>query len=82
MPLIRFAQAISKHELKLIASPWSAPAWMKTNNDLKGRGRLIGEPGGKYYKTWANYLVKQAITSLLFIATANRRRVLQVSRRL
>jgi glucosylceramidase len=32
--------------------------WMKTNNDYKGNGTLIGPEGGKYYQTWANYYVK------------------------
>ena len=31
---------------------------MKTNKDLADRGRLIGSPGGKYYKTWAQYYVR------------------------
>lgn len=44
--------------MKLLASAWSAPAWMKSNGDLAGRGHLIGEPGGEYYKTWAQYHVK------------------------
>ena len=26
----------SETNLKLFASPWSAPAWMKTNNNLTG----------------------------------------------
>lgn len=41
--------------LKLIASPWSAPAWMKTNNKLV-RGELIDQEA--YYKSYANYIVK------------------------
>jgi glucosylceramidase len=31
---------------------------MKTNNDISGKGRLKGEPGGPYYKAWANYFIK------------------------
>jgi glucosylceramidase len=31
---------------------------MKTNNDYKGNGTLIGPPGGIYYQTWANYYLK------------------------
>ena len=40
--------------LKLYASPWSAPAWMKSNNALNGIGYLLPE----YYQPWANYFVK------------------------
>jgi glucosylceramidase len=39
--------------LKIVGSPWSAPAWMKTNNDTRG-GSLKPE----YYATYARYLVK------------------------
>jgi len=42
----------------MIASPWSAPGWMKTNKMMQGAGTLIGNPGGKYYKTWAKYFVR------------------------
>ena len=47
-----------KKDLKIFGSSWSAPAWMKTNKLLNGKGGLIGDPGGKHYKTYANYLVR------------------------
>ncbi|WP_424769302.1 glycoside hydrolase family 30 protein [Paenibacillus sp. sgz302251] len=40
-------------ELKLMASPWSAPAWMKTSESLIG-GSLKRE----YYQAYANYFTK------------------------
>lgn len=39
--------------IKILASPWSPPAWMKTNNDARG-GRL--KP--VYYPAYALYFVK------------------------
>lgn len=39
--------------MKIIATPWSAPAWMKTNNSLSG-GNLKTE----YYDSYALYFVK------------------------
>ncbi|WP_183562180.1 glycoside hydrolase family 30 protein [Mucilaginibacter sp. SP1R1] len=39
--------------IKILGSPWSPPAWMKTNDDTRG-GRLKPE----YYGTYAKYLVK------------------------
>jgi glucosylceramidase len=39
--------------IKIIATPWSAPAWMKTNNNAKG-GNLKTE----LYPVYANYFVK------------------------
>ncbi|GMS97778.1 hypothetical protein PENTCL1PPCAC_19953, partial [Pristionchus entomophagus] len=44
--------------LRLFASPWSPPAWMKTNGEMKGGGKLRGDVDGPYYVTWANYFVK------------------------
>jgi len=38
----------------MYGSPWSAPAWMKSNNALNGEGYLLPE----YYQAWANYYVK------------------------
>jgi glucosylceramidase len=39
--------------IKILGSPWSAPAWMKSNQSMAG-GSLKPE----YYSTYANYLVK------------------------
>lgn len=39
--------------IKIMGSPWSAPAWMKTNNNVRG-GALKKE----YYATYALYFVK------------------------
>ncbi|GMR55429.1 hypothetical protein PMAYCL1PPCAC_25624, partial [Pristionchus mayeri] len=43
-------------ELKVLASPWSAPSWMKTSGQLIGAGEL--KNGSEYSRTWANYLAK------------------------
>lgn len=40
-------------QVKILGSPWSAPAWMKSNDKLKG-GHLRPE----CYESYANYLVK------------------------
>lgn len=40
-------------DIKILGSPWSAPAWMKTNKRTIG-GRLLPE----YYDVYARYLVK------------------------
>ncbi len=39
--------------IKILGSPWSAPAWMKTNGDVKG-----GELKPEYYAAYAEYFVK------------------------
>ncbi len=40
-------------KIKFLGSPWSAPTWMKTNNDTRG-GSLKPE----YYDVYARYFVK------------------------
>ncbi len=52
IPTVREALSINPH-LKVIASPWSAPAWMKTSANLIG-GTLLEQ----YESTYAQYLVK------------------------
>lgn len=58
IPLLQRAQAMSPQPLSLLASAWSAPAWLKTNDALTGKGSLKGQPGGKEHKTWAQYYVR------------------------
>lgn len=53
IPMIKDAMAISKEGFKIISSPWTAPPWMKDNNDWRG-GKLLP----KYYDTWALFFLK------------------------
>lgn len=53
-PLIRDAGAVAGRPLKLVVSPWSPPAWMKSNGDMKHGGSLL-EP---FHGLWARYLVR------------------------
>lgn len=52
-PLLRRA-AEKKNTLSVIVTPWSPPAWMKSNNDMNGGGKLKK----KYRSLWAEYFVK------------------------
>jgi glucosylceramidase len=54
VPLLRQAQALNP-QLKIVATPWSPPAWMKTTQSLIG-GRLIDDP--RVYAAYARYFVK------------------------
>lgn len=58
IPLLQRAQAMSPGPLSLLASAWSAPAWMKTNDALTGKGSLKGRAGGKEHKAWAQYYIR------------------------
>lgn len=53
IPMIKDALQFSKEGFKIIASPWTAPPWMKDNNDWRG-GKLLP----RYRKTWALYFSK------------------------
>ncbi|KAM5129519.1 lysosomal acid glucosylceramidase isoform 2-T2 [Mantella aurantiaca] len=58
IPLIQKAGRLSRRPMSLFASPWTAPPWMKTNGDIRGKGSLKGSPGDRYHKTWANYFLR------------------------
>ena len=54
IPLIKRATEAAGGELLLYASPWSAPAFMKSNNNMLRGGKLLPE----YYDSWAKYYTK------------------------
>lgn len=54
LPLIHDAIKQRGDMLDILASPWSPPAWMKSNNMMNQGGFLLP----KYYQSWANYYVK------------------------
>jgi glucosylceramidase len=57
LPLLRQALAAGAAggtKMRVFASPWSAPAWMKTNDSMLQGGSLKPE----YADTWAQYMVK------------------------
>ncbi len=52
IPLLKEIIAINP-DIKIMGSPWSAPVWMKTNNNFVGGSLDIA-----YYEVYANYFVK------------------------
>ena len=52
IPVLKEILAVNP-KILILGSPWSAPAWMKTNNNVKG-GKLKPE----YYDAYAKYFVK------------------------
>lgn len=54
VPMIKDARDIAGQPLKLLASPWSPPAFMKDTKEMNYGGKLLKE----YYQSWANYYVK------------------------
>ncbi|KAK7085976.1 hypothetical protein SK128_000067, partial [Halocaridina rubra] len=54
LPLILKAQEMSQKTIKLFGSPWSPPAWMKTNGKFNESGELLKT----MWQPWSNYFVK------------------------
>jgi glucosylceramidase len=54
LPMIQDAQRIAGGNLKLFASPWSPPAWMKTSGQMNHGGKLKPECRA----AWARYYVR------------------------
>lgn len=52
IPVLKEIVAINP-TIKILATPWSAPVWMKTNGSSIG-----GKLQNQYYATYANYFVK------------------------
>mgnify|MGYP006205499517 CR=1 FL=1 len=54
LPLIKKAIDEARGKITFYASPWSPPAFMKTNNNMLQGGKLKAE----FYQPWANYYAK------------------------
>ncbi|CAI4228154.1 unnamed protein product [Auanema sp. JU1783] len=53
---IKMAQKVSPNKIRLVASPWSSPAWMKTNQRMSGGGALRDDY--RVHRAYANYFVR------------------------
>ena len=54
IPFIKAAMATAGKDFPIFVSPWSPPAWMKSNHDVLHGGTLLPQ----FYDAWANYYVK------------------------
>lgn len=54
IPMIRDAETAAGRPVRLLVSPWSPPAFMKTNSDMNHGGRLKAE----YRQLWARCMAK------------------------
>ena len=54
IPMIKDAEKAAGQKISLLASPWSPPAWMKTNNEMNNGGKLLPQ----YAQTWADYMCR------------------------
>jgi glucosylceramidase len=56
LPFIRAAQRVAGEPIKLLASPWSPPAWMKTNGRMNGGGMLRAECRSAWARCYARFI--------------------------
>jgi glucosylceramidase len=54
LPMIKAAMAVAGRPMKLLVSPWSPPAWMKSNGAMNNGGMLLPE----HAATWAQCYVR------------------------
>lgn len=54
LPFIKAAQRVAKRPIKLLVSPWSPPAWMKSNAQMNQGGHLLPE----FRQAWARCYVR------------------------
>ena len=54
LPMIQAALRVSGGPIKLLASPWSPPAWMKSNGQMNHGGKLLPQ----YRQAWARCYVR------------------------
>lgn len=54
LPVLREINQLTRKPLSILVSPWSPPAWMKTNGEMNNGGKLKEE----YYPLWARYFAK------------------------
>lgn len=54
LPFIKAAQKVAQQPIKLLASPWSPPAWMKSNGQMNHGGHLLPE----FRAAWAKCFVR------------------------
>ncbi|TGY42311.1 glucosylceramidase [Clostridium sartagoforme] len=54
LPILREVKDIRNEDLSILASPWSPPKYMKTNDDMNNGGKIKDN----YKELWAKYYVR------------------------
>uniref|UniRef100_A0A914GYM7 Glucosylceramidase n=1 Tax=Globodera rostochiensis TaxID=31243 RepID=A0A914GYM7_GLORO len=54
--ILKAGQLAGENRLRLFASPWAPPGWMKSNGQMSKDGQLKGTVDGQYYRLYAQYL--------------------------
>ena len=54
LPFIQAALRVAQRRIKLLVSPWSPPAWMKSNGEMNHGGKLLPQ----FRRAWARCYVR------------------------
>ncbi|WP_299682846.1 carbohydrate-binding protein [uncultured Dokdonia sp.] len=57
IPIIKKVLEINPN-IKILATPWSAPTWMKTNRDTSSNPAIGGSLDPQFYEAYARYFVR------------------------
>jgi glucosylceramidase len=60
LPFIKAAQAVAGQPIQLLASPWSPPAWMKTNDQMNHGGKLRPEHRAAWARCYVRFIEEYA----------------------
>ena len=60
LPFIKAARAIAGRPIQLLASPWSPPAWMKTNGQMNHGGKLRHEHRAAWARCYVRFIEEYA----------------------
>src|SRR5438067_5367393 len=58
--VIQQAMALAGSDLKILATPWTPPAWMKTNNNVNNGGALSTAHYGDYAQFFVTFIQQYA----------------------
>lgn len=78
IPMIK--EAMKYGDIQIFASPWSPPAYMKTNGEMNHGGKLKE----KYFELWSDFYVrfieeyKKAGIDILFVSVQNEPKAIQI----
>ena len=56
LPMIKAAQAAAAETIHMLVSPWSPPAWMKTNGQMNGGGKLRPDCAAAWARCYVRFI--------------------------
>ena len=60
LPFIKAAQSVAVQPIKLLASPWSPPGWMKTDGQMNHGGKLRPEHRAAWARCYVRFIEEYA----------------------